>query len=182
MTVRAEWGARGPQYHWTDERIESLRKYRHEGLSAAGIAAALGGGLTRNAVIGKLHRLGLRTEPRAPSPRSHPKHRIKPQGRAIAGSRIAARTRGDPNMVTLIDAIAFEPPLDGAAFDAAIPQSQRRTLLELREGECKWPVGEGAEMFFCAAEQHGSLPYCYHHSLRAYQPAAPRQDRRNIPA
>ena len=44
---------------WTDERVELLRKLWNEGLSASQVAAELGTGVTRNAVIGKIHRLGL---------------------------------------------------------------------------------------------------------------------------
>src|SRR5437016_7824766 len=64
---------------WTDERVELLKKLWADGLSASQIAAELGG-ITRNAVIGKVHRLGLSGRAKSPSsaaprprkPRAHP--------------------------------------------------------------------------------------------------------------
>src|ERR1700733_2511264 len=61
--------------HWTDERVELLKKLWSEGLSASAIATELGG-VTRNAVIGKVHRLGLSGRAKAPAPA--PQRRVKP--------------------------------------------------------------------------------------------------------
>ena len=62
---------------WTDERVELLRKLWLEGFSASKIAAQLANGITRNAVIGKVHRLGLSGRVKAPAP-SQPRQRSKP--------------------------------------------------------------------------------------------------------
>jgi len=73
---------------WTDERVELLKKLWTEGHSASQIAARLGMGVTRNAVIGKVHRLNLSgrvtqprsTEPRAPRKTREPSHPGRPAG------------------------------------------------------------------------------------------------------
>ena len=58
---------------WTDERVELLRKLWLEGLSASQIASELSNGITRNAVIGKVHRLGLSGRAKAPSQAALPR-------------------------------------------------------------------------------------------------------------
>jgi GcrA cell cycle regulator len=57
---------------------------------------------------------------------------------------------------------------------------QRRTLLELTEETCRWPIGDPgqADFFFCGGRTITSLPYCAYHSRVAYQPPNLRRDRR----
>jgi len=64
--------------------------------------------------------------------------------------------------------------------DNVIPLGQRRTLLELTEDTCRWPIGDPghADFFFCGGPSISSLPYCAYHSRVAYQPANIRRDRR----
>lgn len=61
-----------------------------------------------------------------------------------------------------------------------IPIGQRRTLLELNEETCRWPIGDpaGADFFFCGGKPIAGLPYCGYHSRVAYQPPAARRDKR----
>lgn len=71
---------------WTDDRIEALKKHWDDGLSASQIAEKLGEGVTRNAVIGKAHRLGLKSRPSPvksdPAPaKAKPKAKAKPSGK-----------------------------------------------------------------------------------------------------
>src|ERR1700712_446905 len=101
---------------WTDERIELLRKLWLDGLSASRIAAELAGGVTRNAVIGKVHRLGLsgRVKAAAPSAPARPRESA-PQSSArtpIAPQRTAMPMRGNT-------ALAIQPR------PVAMPQAQR---------------------------------------------------------
>ena len=58
-----------------------------------------------------------------------------------------------------------------------IPVEQRKTLLELTEKTCRWPIGDpgGGEFYFCGGEAANDLPYCTHHSRIAYQPANDRR-------
>jgi GcrA cell cycle regulator len=82
---------------WTDERVELLKKLWSEGLSASQIAGELGG-ITRNAVIGKVHRLGLSGRAKAPSsavPRPRkarpPSHMLRVSRPAVRGNTALAR-------------------------------------------------------------------------------------------
>jgi GcrA cell cycle regulator len=146
---------------WTDERVELLKKLWADGLSASQIAGELGG-ITRNAVIGKVHRLGL--SGRAKSPSSSAPRVRKPRSHMMRVSRTSMRGN---------TALAL-------AFENIIPIGQRRTLLELNEDTCRWPIGDpaSAEFFFCGGKPLTGLPYCSYHSRVAYQPAT---DRRNRP-
>ena len=81
----------------------------------------------------------------------------------------------------LAHAYEVEAEPDPIAFDNVVPMNQRRTLLELTEDTCHWPVGDpgSSEFFFCGGKALGGLPYCAHHSRVAYQPAGDRRrDRR----
>jgi GcrA cell cycle regulator len=160
---------------WTDERVELLKKLWSDGLSASQIAAELGG-ITRNAVIGKVHRLGLSGRAKsasagAPRPRKarSPAHMLRIGRGAIRGN------------TALAHAYDIEAEAEPELIDNIIPIGQRRTLLELNEQTCRWPVGDpgSGDFFFCGGNTLGSLPYCAHHSRIAYQPAADRRrDRR----
>jgi len=162
---------------WTDERVELLRKLWSDGLSASQIAAELGG-ITRNAVIGKVHRLGLSgraksTSSAAPRPRKArtASHMLRIGRPAIRGNTALAHAYE-------IDAEP-EPEL----IDNIIPIGQRRGILELNEQTCHWPVGDPGsdEFFFCGGPTLAGLPYCSYHSRVAYQPAADRRrDKRPV--
>jgi GcrA cell cycle regulator len=159
---------------WTDERVEQLKKLWEAGLSASQIAGELGN-ITRNAVIGKVHRLGLSGRAKSPTSTAPRPRKARPQQHMMRISRPAVRGN-----TALAQAFMVEVEPDPIAYDNVVPMSQRRTLLELNEGTCKWPVGDpgSAEFFFCGGPSIGSLPYCAHHSRVAYQPAADRRNRR----
>jgi GcrA cell cycle regulator len=158
---------------WTDERVELLKKLWNEGLSASQIAAELGG-ITRNAVIGKVHRLGL--SGRAKSPASVAPRARKPRASA-ALLRVARPTlRGNTALARLpAYEVDYEPEPENTA--AIVPIGQRCTLLELNESKCRWPIGDpGApDFFFCGGKAVENLPYCAHHSRIAYQPIGERR-------
>jgi GcrA cell cycle regulator len=78
----------------------------------------------------------------------------------------------------------LEPEPEPELIENIIPIGQRRTLLELNEDTCRWPIGDpaSAEFFFCGGKPLASLPYCHYHSRVAYQPAHERRrDRRPGP-
>jgi GcrA cell cycle regulator len=159
---------------WTDERVETLKKLWADGHSASQIAAELGG-ITRNAVIGKVHRLGL--SGRAKSPSSAAPRPRKPR----AGSQMLRVSRSSMRGNTAL-AHAYELDIEPEPqlIDNVIPLGQRRSLLELTEDTCRWPIGDpgAADFFFCGGPTITSLPYCAYHSRVAYQPANVRRDRR----
>ncbi|MBX6426210.1 MAG: GcrA cell cycle regulator [Variibacter sp.] len=165
---------------WTEERVELLKKLWAEGLSASQIAAELGG-ITRNAVIGKVHRLGLSGRAKAPSA-SVPRQR-KP--RAAAAFRPARpATRGNTALAPLAF-IEAEPEIEPEPqlVDNVIPMGQRCTILQLTEATCHWPIGDPStpDFFFCGGRTVTGLPYCGYHCRIAYQPVQDRRrDRRGV--
>ncbi|MGE3149501.1 MAG: GcrA family cell cycle regulator [Pseudorhodoplanes sp.] len=163
---------------WTDERVELLKKLWTDGLSASQIAAELGG-ITRNAVIGKVHRLGLSGRAKSPSSaaprqrRARPAHMMRvPRPSMRGNTALAAAYAYDAE-------IEPEPEL----VENIIPIGQRRSLLELTEDTCRWPIGDpsSAEFFFCGGKPITGLPYCAYHSRIAYQPAAERRRDKRTP-
>ncbi len=157
---------------WTDERVETLKKMWGEGQSASQIAKELGG-VTRNAVIGKVHRLGLSN--RAGSGGSAAK--AAPKEKPAAAAKPAAKPAPKPKAAPSVPAVKEELELDengipiSAARRAIIPAGQplppqpsaneispealakvseiektakRISLMELTEKTCKWPVGDPA--------------------------------------
>lgn len=159
--------------NWTDERVELLKKLWDDGLSASKIAAELGG-ITRNAVIGKAHRLGLsgRAKAHASSPRPR-----KP--RQTHMMRVRPSMRGN---TALAAAYAYEHDAEPEpeVIENIIPIGQRRALTELNENTCRWPIGDPScqEFFFCGGPPVAGHPYCTYHSRVAYAPLAARRDRR----
>lgn len=165
---------------WTDERVEQLKRLWAEGLSASQIAGRLGG-VTRNAVIGKVHRLGL--SGRATTSRMKT-HRARPRSPSGVTAKRAQRTRfgtiGNPALRALYqpDAEAYVPP----AEELAVPPEERKTLQMLTESSCRWPIGDpqSPEFHFCNRNKVPGLPYCEHHARRAFQPPQPRRRDREI--
>jgi len=188
---------------WTDDRVEILKKMWGEGQSASQIAKELGG-VTRNAVIGKVHRLGLSN--RATGGKSEAK--AKPAAKAEAKPRNARTKPAKPAKEA--DAPATEAPAKpvmSAARRAIIPAGQplppqpsaneispealakvseiekkakRLGLMELTERTCKWPVGDPAtdDFWFCGLPVQSGKPYCEAHVGVAFQPMSSRRDRK----
>jgi GcrA cell cycle regulator len=157
---------------WNDERVELLKKLWAEGLSASQIAAELGE-ITRNAVIGKVHRLGLSGRAKS-SPSS------VPRPRKARSSGHTMRVSGPIIRGNTALAYHFDPEPESELVD--IPAEQRRTLLQLNDRTCRWPVGDpgGPDFFFCGGEANEELPYCAFHSRIAYQPPDRRRDKRHF--
>ena len=169
---------------WTDERVEQLRLHWVEGKSASQIATLLGHGLSRNAVIGKVHRLGLAGRAKSPSPASsHPRQpRPAPSiHRSAAPRPSAALPRIGRGSAAL--AIAPQALADAVAQDfesVVVPMSLRVTIVELREAMCRWPLGDPASPDFRYCGSHAAAgPYCPHHGALAYQPAQERRRERD---
>ncbi len=159
---------------WTDERVEMLKKLWGDGLSASQIAAELGG-ITRNAVIDKVHRLGLSGRAKSPSSAAPRPRKARTHSHMLRVSRPAMRGN-----TALAQAYDYELEPEPELIENIIPLGQRRTLLELTEETCRWPIGDPgtAEFFFCGGQSVPSGPYCSYHSRVAYQPANIRRDRR----
>ena len=157
---------------WTDERVETLKKMWAEGQSASQIAKELGG-VTRNAVIGKVHRLGLSNrvgggsaaeaeDDAAPAPRAEPAPRAsEPARSADPAPRAAAPERPVPTATitpipmrkAIIPAGQPLPPQPSAneispealaSVREVEKHAKKLTLMELTERTCKWPIGDPA--------------------------------------
>jgi GcrA cell cycle regulator len=162
---------------WTDERVELLKKLWSDGLSASQIAAELGG-ITRNAVIGKVHRLGLSGRAKSASSSAPRQRKTRSSSHLLRMTR--ASVRGN---TALAHAYEIEAEATPEMMENIIPIGQRRTILELTEQTCRWPIGDpgSTEFFFCGGNTIGGLPYCAYHSRVAYQPAGDRRrDRRPL--
>lgn len=173
---------------WTDERVELLKKLWMEGLSASQIAGELGDGVTRNAVIGKVHRLKLsaRAKPTNSAPRPRPAT-ARPAARRVAspsvGPSMASTVTGAIKRTVMrtqtmgATALAMTPDLEMEAYVApamdneiVVPESQRVSLLQLNEHTCKWPIGDplAADFHFCGGHSLEGKPYCEFHAHKAY--------------
>jgi GcrA cell cycle regulator len=157
---------------WTDERVELLKKLWSDGLSASQIAAELGG-ITRNAVIGKVHRLGLSGRAKAPSS-SVPRQR-KP--RAASQMFRAPRTMMRGATALAMPAYDYEPEPEPVPIENIIPIGQRCALVELTDEKCHWPIGDPGQpdFFFCGGKTNAGMPYCAYHARIAYQPVTDRR-------
>lgn len=154
--------------NWTEERVELLKKLWAEGLSASQIAAELGG-VTRNAVIGKVHRLSLtgRAKPAGgPRPRRARAPRAPREARPMTMGNTALKIERAPQPRRL-------PVLD----DVVVPIPLKTSILALNEKTCRWPIGDPAEedFSFCGHEPRDSGPYCEYHSRVAYHPQIRRE-------
>jgi GcrA cell cycle regulator len=162
---------------WTEDRVEVLKKLWNEGLSASQIAGRLGHGVTRNAVIGKVHRLGLSgrvTPQRAARPRPRktrePSHPGRPLLATIGANALKPMHRPEP-------VVLAEPEPEPIRL-VDIPKGERVNILMLSDRTCRWPVGDPGtdEFFFCGhTPKMSGGPYCDYHARVAYQPL---QDRR----
>jgi len=167
--------------NWTDERVELLKKLWAEGLSASQIATQLGG-VSRNAVIGKVHRLKLSGRGRTSSSAPRPKKTASSNG-----PRPAART--SRQVTTTVGATALQARYDSEPDahaqvrpqqNVVIPIPLKLKLVELGERTCKWPIGDPMheDFAFCGNDVGECGPYCGYHSKLAYQPASDRRKAR----
>jgi len=168
---------------WTDDRVATLTKLWAEGLSASQIAKQLGG-VTRNAVIGKVHRLGLsgRAKPSSPARKAAAAKTAAARSRA-AKPRSTKSATPKPKPVRAPSAprtprviakavVAPPPPLEAKPMS----NGEFATILTITDHMCKWPIGDpGTDSFrFCGRKTDPEEPYCVAHSRVAYQPSRRR--------
>jgi len=127
---------------WNDERVEQLKRLHAEGRSCSFIAAKLGCGLSRNSIIGKLRRIGLGSikpveTKETPTPRGR-RRRLRPAASLFPLAKCTME-QGRPS----------SSPLN----DGEIPFTQRSSLLELGQHDCRWSCGDpdASDFFFCGA-------------------------------
>lgn len=155
---------------WTTTRIRVVAVLFNSGLSASQCACLIGGA-TRNAVIGIIHREGLgdqsRMLPRGSNGLATGQRQRPKRDRPAPAARISRPRQSKPG----------EPPPPHVQ-DAAISLEQRRSLVELTDNCCHWPVGDPSQpdFFFCGAvvtqpDRDRPRPYCPSHMRRAHDPA-----------
>ena len=134
---------------WTEERVEQLKQLWTEGLSASQIARVLGDGVTRNAVIGKVHRLGL-------AGRAGPARSERP--RSVSHKSVMRVAVAEPEIVE-------EDPI-------ILADGHFATVLTINDRMCRWPIGDPSEneFHFCGRKPKFGSPYCEAHARKAYQP------------
>jgi GcrA cell cycle regulator len=154
---------------WTEQKIQMLKDMWGNGFSASEIAKRLGG-LTRNAVIGKAHRLKLSGRP---SP-------IKREDGSTTPAKNTGMTRATTKKVMLRPLpMPPAPPTNlrqtPAINRVSVEQEKRpaTSVSPLKSGErqCRWPIGDprSADFRFCGCLAHEGLPYCTDHARMAYQ-------------
>jgi GcrA cell cycle regulator len=153
-----------------------------EGKSASQIASLLGHGLTRNAVIGKVHRLGLAGRVKAMNPvSSRPRRASPPNPHRPSTPRLSPL---GPRMMRGATALAIAPDAltdpEPVFENVVVPMSLRVTIVELNEAMCRWPLGDptNADFRYCGSPAL-SGPYCAYHGGLAYQPAQERRRERD---
>lgn len=168
---------------WTDERVALLGKLWKEGKTAKEIAQALGEGVTRNAVIGKAHRLNL-------SGRSSPIQKDKPpkaKNNTKAVSKTTSTSTGTHSETQQKNKSPFPQPANKNTNPSAKKlhsktdnvkdiseqksKSDRITMHDLKGSMCRWPFGDPQEkdFHFCGDRKMPGFPYCEEHAKAAYQ-------------
>ena len=188
---------------WTDDRVEQLKTLWTEGMSASQIAKELGG-VTRNAVIGKVHRLGLSSrnqgkpeaaeKPAAPAvataappveevaSATAPEPAEKPvREEPVSGPvEVSAEKSSDlPAPVTAPEGMVTIPSENQVDIAEIDRDAHKLSLMDLTERTCKWPIGDPSrgEFYFCGHPVVAGKPYCKGHTAAAYQPMSSRRDR-----
>lgn len=143
---------------WSEEVIETAKRLRAEGFSSSQIAKAIGAP-SRNAVVGKMHRLNVPMLPKPSKPARPPK-----------APRVSASKRVKPMKAPVLSVVAPQSPV--------LPGANPKTLAELERAPfyscCRWPVGDdpgpgnGDRQLFCADAVEEASPYCPAHSKRAW--------------
>ena len=144
---------------WTEEKVSKLKELWGKGKTASQIAEIIGG-ISRNAVIGKAHRLNLSAKIKNRS------HTFKKVDENIDIDRNEKQTKGRRNRFkSLIIEKDFEP-------------ENPKQLEELDENSCKWPIGHPNEktFYFCGRSSLKDFSYCKLHLLYAYQPKGKKED------
>lgn len=162
-------------FPWTDEHIETLKTMWNAGKSASQIARHLGG-VSRNAVIGKTHRLGL--QGRSLTYLSGRVGHLTQEGlervREATKERQRRRREQREKLRNAIRRSKEQPRMPRSPMppDRPAPASRMVSFADLGKDDCRWPIGEpGKPGFgFCGCQRVDGMSYCEHHARIAYVP------------
>lgn len=157
---------------WTEDAITRLRALWAEGLSTAEIGRRMG--ISKNAVVGKAHRLNL-------SARPSPIRRVLGQAAAprpprAAPTRAPERPTFAPHPFSVVGAVT--PPRPAPQPRPAAPPPAPRPQVRLSNAACCWPLGEPGKpgFTFCGSRALAGKPYCEDHASLAYVRVKPKQE------
>ena len=144
---------------WNEEKVKKLKELWGKGNTASQIANIIGG-LSRNAVIGKAHRLKLSAKIRTKSSNSYENYNNATEEKTIKSKR--GRKSKFKSLIIEKD---FEP-------------ENPKQLEQLDESSCKWPIGHPDEklFYFCGRSSLKDFSYCKLHLLYAYQPKGKKEE------
>ena len=148
---------------WNEEKVEKLKELWGKGSTASQIAEIIGG-ISRNAVIGKAHRLNLSSKIKTRNASSNQNF-----NNSSEESSSKQRRGRKSKFQSLIIEKDFEP-------------ENPKKLEELDESSCKWPIGHPEEQsfYFCGRSSLKDFSYCKLHLLYAYQPKGKKEDQAQI--
>lgn len=157
---------------WTEDRIRVLTAMWTNGHSASQIMAALGGGLTRSAVIGKVHRLNL---PKRAKDVSHTTKAQRTDARMKREPGTPHGNRGQPKVNAIIARAARKPPTPPPTpiddeIDVGVDASHLVGIMDLNDSRCRWPMGPetGSAQKFCGVRKSRHAgPYCPEHTRKS---------------
>lgn len=167
------WQEKSP---WNDERIAQLKALWAAGLSAAQIADELGLGISRNAVLGKVHRLRLKLAlTRSPNLKKRaPREQLRVDPMPTVAVRSKAKSR------TKAGKCAKLPKLPRQALPkepAIAVEPLHIAFADLAPSHCRWPLGDGP-FTFCGHRRLPDSSYCAHHEAIAWRDGAAKPKRR----
>lgn len=131
---------------WNDEKIGKLKKLWQEGLTTGEIGKRLG--VSKNAVVGKAHRLGLKGRP----------------------SPIKRAEGTTPATASAASSVSATPASPAAPASSKKQVAKVFTLIDLNSNTCRWPIGDPKheDFHFCGKGVYPGKPYCLDHCAQAY--------------